>query len=265
MPCLGVLDGTPMSYWEIYRADLDPLARHYPARPHDTGIHLLIGGVADRGRGSAAPCSEPWPTSYSTTGRLRTRHRGTRPSQHPLRLCLPERRLPVLRRGRPARQAGRPHGPRPVPAQSAVTPCRSFITLGTPLARSGSHHPSRSPTASTAADRPPRRSLTVPSLPSGSLRHRGSRAPRRSSNPPDPPKPGPPAQPSPRPPNPSQSGPAHPSTTLIPYPAIRPGRPRRSARLPRHPQNPPDLTRGAPGLDPAPRPRFDHPFVSAGS
>ncbi|MEU6369217.1 GNAT family N-acetyltransferase [Streptomyces sp. NPDC046931] len=51
VPCLGVLDGTPMSYWEIYRADLDPLARHYPARPHDTGIHLLIGEVSTRGRG----------------------------------------------------------------------------------------------------------------------------------------------------------------------------------------------------------------------
>jgi len=51
VPCLGVLEGTPMSYWEIYRADLDPLARHYPARPHDTGIHVLIGTVADRGRG----------------------------------------------------------------------------------------------------------------------------------------------------------------------------------------------------------------------
>ncbi|MCX5386105.1 GNAT family N-acetyltransferase [Streptomyces sp. NBC_00083] len=50
VPCLGVLGGTPMSYWELYRADLDPLARHYPARPHDTGIHLLVGGVADRGR-----------------------------------------------------------------------------------------------------------------------------------------------------------------------------------------------------------------------
>jgi RimJ/RimL family protein N-acetyltransferase len=50
-PCLGVLDGAPMSYWEIYRADLDPLARHYPARPHDTGLHLLIGGVADRAHG----------------------------------------------------------------------------------------------------------------------------------------------------------------------------------------------------------------------
>ncbi|MFF8594933.1 GNAT family N-acetyltransferase [Streptomyces sp. NPDC015220] len=51
VPCLGLVDGTPMSYWEIYRADLDPLARHYPARPHDTGVHLLIGSVADRGRG----------------------------------------------------------------------------------------------------------------------------------------------------------------------------------------------------------------------
>ncbi|MET9969907.1 GNAT family N-acetyltransferase [Streptomyces sp. NPDC006356] len=51
VPCLGLLEGTPMSYWEIYRADLDPLARHYPARPHDTGIHLLIGAVGDRGRG----------------------------------------------------------------------------------------------------------------------------------------------------------------------------------------------------------------------
>jgi RimJ/RimL family protein N-acetyltransferase len=51
VPCLGLLDGTPMSYWEVYRADLDPLARHYPSRPQDTGLHLLIGGAADRGRG----------------------------------------------------------------------------------------------------------------------------------------------------------------------------------------------------------------------
>ncbi|MFF0161019.1 GNAT family N-acetyltransferase [Streptomyces sp. NPDC005263] len=51
IPCLGVLAGTPMSYWEIYRADLDPLARHYAARPHDTGIHLLVGDVSARGRG----------------------------------------------------------------------------------------------------------------------------------------------------------------------------------------------------------------------
>ncbi|MFI1971345.1 siderophore biosynthesis protein [Streptomyces cinnamoneus] len=51
VPCLGVLGGVPMSYWEVYRADLDPIARYYPSRPHDTGIHLVIGKVADRGRG----------------------------------------------------------------------------------------------------------------------------------------------------------------------------------------------------------------------
>ncbi|MFC7845877.1 GNAT family N-acetyltransferase [Streptomyces sp. NPDC001046] len=51
LPCVGVLDGRPMSYWEVYRADLDPLARFYPARPHDTGLHLLLGEVPDRGRG----------------------------------------------------------------------------------------------------------------------------------------------------------------------------------------------------------------------
>ncbi|WP_431982852.1 GNAT family N-acetyltransferase [Streptomyces qinglanensis] len=51
MPCLGVLDGVPMSYWELYRADLDPLARYCRVRPHDTGVHLLVGGAAHRGRG----------------------------------------------------------------------------------------------------------------------------------------------------------------------------------------------------------------------
>lgn len=51
VPCLGVLRGVPMSYWEIYRADLDTIARYYPAKPHDTGVHLLIGGVTHRARG----------------------------------------------------------------------------------------------------------------------------------------------------------------------------------------------------------------------
>ncbi|MDH6710740.1 RimJ/RimL family protein N-acetyltransferase [Kitasatospora sp. MAA19] len=54
VPCLGLLDGAPMSYWEVYRADLDPLARHYPARPHDTGVHLLLGPAESRGRGLGA-------------------------------------------------------------------------------------------------------------------------------------------------------------------------------------------------------------------
>ncbi len=51
VPCFGVLGGVRMSYWELYRADRDPLAGHYPACPHDTGVHLLVGGGADRGRG----------------------------------------------------------------------------------------------------------------------------------------------------------------------------------------------------------------------
>ncbi|MFJ4857049.1 GNAT family N-acetyltransferase [Streptomyces sp. NPDC088730] len=54
LPCLGLLSGIPMSYWEIYRADLDPLAHHYPARSHDTGIHLLIGEINNRGQGVGA-------------------------------------------------------------------------------------------------------------------------------------------------------------------------------------------------------------------
>ncbi|WP_425329233.1 GNAT family N-acetyltransferase [Streptomyces griseofuscus] len=48
---LGLLDGRPMSYWDVYRADLDPLARHYPAEPHDTGIHLPLGPPEARGHG----------------------------------------------------------------------------------------------------------------------------------------------------------------------------------------------------------------------
>ncbi|CAL9616165.1 GNAT family N-acetyltransferase [Streptomyces sp. enrichment culture] len=51
VPCLGMLDGVPMSYWEVYRADLDPLARYCPVRPHDTGVHVLIGEETHRGRG----------------------------------------------------------------------------------------------------------------------------------------------------------------------------------------------------------------------
>lgn len=51
VPCLGLLDGSPIGYFEVYRADLDPLARHYPSLPHDTGLHLLLGPPEARGRG----------------------------------------------------------------------------------------------------------------------------------------------------------------------------------------------------------------------
>ena len=52
-PYLGELDGVPMSYWELYRADLDPLAKYYAAREHDAGIHMLLGPAQCRGRGLA--------------------------------------------------------------------------------------------------------------------------------------------------------------------------------------------------------------------
>ncbi|MGW8374597.1 GNAT family N-acetyltransferase [Streptomyces sp. ODS28] len=53
-PYLGCLDGEPVSYWELYRADLDPLASHYAARARDAGIRLLLGPAAARGRGLGA-------------------------------------------------------------------------------------------------------------------------------------------------------------------------------------------------------------------
>ncbi|KDN82907.1 GNAT family N-acetyltransferase [Kitasatospora cheerisanensis] len=53
-PVIALLDGRPTGYFELYRADLDPLAAHYPARPYDLGVHLLLAPAA-RGRRLAAP------------------------------------------------------------------------------------------------------------------------------------------------------------------------------------------------------------------
>src|SRR5215475_15432425 len=50
-PCIGYVDGVPMSYWEIYRADLDPLARYFPFLHYDLGLNVLIGPSEYRGRG----------------------------------------------------------------------------------------------------------------------------------------------------------------------------------------------------------------------
>jgi RimJ/RimL family protein N-acetyltransferase len=48
---IGCVDGLPVSYWEVYWAARDPLARHYAAEPHDQGVHLLIGPPELTGRG----------------------------------------------------------------------------------------------------------------------------------------------------------------------------------------------------------------------
>ncbi len=51
VPYLGALDSEPMRYWELYRAEQDRLAEHYPARRGDAGVHLLLGPAGYRGRG----------------------------------------------------------------------------------------------------------------------------------------------------------------------------------------------------------------------
>jgi siderophore synthetase component len=43
-PWIAFEGGVPFGYVETYRADEDPLAAHYAARPGDRGFHLLIAG-----------------------------------------------------------------------------------------------------------------------------------------------------------------------------------------------------------------------------
>jgi acetyl CoA:N6-hydroxylysine acetyl transferase len=50
-PYVGLVDGEPMSYWELYRAQDDRLAAYYDARPGDAGLHLLLGPARFRGIG----------------------------------------------------------------------------------------------------------------------------------------------------------------------------------------------------------------------
>ncbi|GAA1981527.1 hypothetical protein GCM10009738_70370 [Kitasatospora viridis] len=53
-PYLGLLDGAPVSYWEVYQVARDRLAGYYPAEPGDLGVHLLLGPPEARGRGLGA-------------------------------------------------------------------------------------------------------------------------------------------------------------------------------------------------------------------
>jgi len=50
-PCLGLVGGTPVSYWEIYRPMADPLGQAYPAHEDDLGVHVLIGEARLTGMG----------------------------------------------------------------------------------------------------------------------------------------------------------------------------------------------------------------------
>ncbi|GAB2813267.1 GNAT family N-acetyltransferase [Lentzea nigeriaca] len=51
LPCVASYDGRPLAYLEIYRVVRDRLAAHYPAGPHDLGVHVAIGDPQDIGRG----------------------------------------------------------------------------------------------------------------------------------------------------------------------------------------------------------------------
>ncbi|WP_367137666.1 GNAT family N-acetyltransferase [Saccharothrix sp. HUAS TT1] len=51
LPVLVSQGEDPVMYLEVYRAARDVVARVYPARPHDLGLHVAVGelGMTDRG------------------------------------------------------------------------------------------------------------------------------------------------------------------------------------------------------------------------
>ncbi|GAB3214054.1 Protein N-acetyltransferase, RimJ/RimL family [Marinactinospora thermotolerans DSM 45154] len=50
-PHLVAVDGAEVAYIELYRAARDVIAEHYPADPHDVGLHIAIGVPERIGRG----------------------------------------------------------------------------------------------------------------------------------------------------------------------------------------------------------------------
>ncbi|WP_407561618.1 GNAT family N-acetyltransferase [Streptomyces sp. 184] len=129
VPCFGVLDGVRMSYWEIYRADRDPLARYYRAHPYDTGVHLLLGGGGDRGRGlgtlliravgdlvfdNCAPCGRVLaePDVHNVPSVAAFLHAGFHFQEE---LALPDKRAALMVRDRAPRDGGPGSAPPPGP------------------------------------------------------------------------------------------------------------------------------------------------------
>lgn len=133
VPCFGVLDGMRMSYWEVYRADRDPLAGYYRARPYDTGVHLLLGG-GDRGRGlgslliravsdlvfdNCAPCGRVLaePDVHNVPSVAAFLNAGFHFQEE---LALPDKRAALMVRERALRDSG--DGPAPPPGTPAKPP-----------------------------------------------------------------------------------------------------------------------------------------------
>lgn len=50
-PCLGLLAGVPVSYWEFYRPVAEPVGASYDVSITDLGVHVLIGDPRLTGRG----------------------------------------------------------------------------------------------------------------------------------------------------------------------------------------------------------------------
>ncbi|MEO3761730.1 GNAT family N-acetyltransferase [Streptomyces sp. B8F3] len=138
VPCFGVLDGVRMSYWEVYRADRDPLARYYRARPYDTGVHLLLGGGADRGRGlgslliravsdlvfdNHAPCGRVLaePDVHNVPSVAAFLNAGFHFQEE---LALPDKRAALMVRERALRDGGAGPAPSPGPPPSPPGPPR---------------------------------------------------------------------------------------------------------------------------------------------
>ncbi|MDQ0483253.1 GNAT family N-acetyltransferase [Guptibacillus hwajinpoensis] len=52
---VGMVEGTPMSYWEAYWVKGDVTEDTYESEPYDQGVHLLIGEKEYLGKGLATP------------------------------------------------------------------------------------------------------------------------------------------------------------------------------------------------------------------
>ena len=121
-PCLGLVDGEPMSYWELYRAQDDRLAAYYAARPGDAGLHLLLGPARFRGVGLGRHLIEAvsrWQLDAPDTSRavaepdvcnaasLRAFERAGFRRTHDI--DLPEKRAALMVRGPETTQPPAPH------------------------------------------------------------------------------------------------------------------------------------------------------------
>ena len=50
-PLVAARDGQDLAYLEVYRTPRDVVGRHYPAGPHDLGVHVAVGPLPATGRG----------------------------------------------------------------------------------------------------------------------------------------------------------------------------------------------------------------------